>query len=567
MGSLLDCIRRRNSTPGSLGLPPTPEWSRPSLQLRPHPQGQPGPSSNPCVSSRPEGRNSTGVNEQETHFQHDHPQEADYTLHSETKLGLEDSPFFSDPSSWFSTYLSDKPQDSGTVGVVDPQRELGIGVGTDWTKPSSSSSRPKAARRLFSDCSPKLTAPLSHGNVSSTYGSSQSPSAHSRNHNGVAIGSAPSQDIDNSNHSSAVDVNYANVHQLCVIGLTRTQAEAVVTHRVNTHRHFQSKEELRLILGIDEEKWLRIKARITLIPAGLGITENAYCSAREGGLRHTEHSEGAEKRRISVNINLCNYYELCVVGLSKSQASAVVDYRVRNGYYTSTEQIKAVPGISDQTYHFVRSKLTLVPGQQSKHLSSSRKQRLKNNSLALNSSPLHRVWHSPSTILPAFTVSDYQSDVRSPHTQNSLAAVDSSTSPRVIASQRRNGSLAGASPLSVNSPIHPVVFVSPNVTNKCSPRVSGGRTSKGTVRITSWNLQCFNEKKTETPGVLEVVCSVILQHGYESISNYMLNAYTRGSERVQLCLIGTNDFISVPLLSTHWSRTILAVPKCSMHVR
>ena len=44
---------------------------------------------------------------------------------------------------------------------------------------------------------------------------------------------------------------------------------------------------------------------------------------------------------------------------------------------------------------------------------------------------------------------------------------------------------------------------------KVSPRGLAGKV----IRIASWNLQCFDMKKTNNDGVLEVVCSVILQKG------------------------------------------------------
>lgn len=46
-----------------------------------------------------------------------------------------------------------------------------------------------------------------------------------------------------------------------------------------------------------------------------------------------------------------------------------------------------------------------------------------------------------------------------------------------------------------------------------SPCLPGAKSSRGLVRIASWNLQCFDDRKAEETEVLEVMCRTIVSHG------------------------------------------------------
>lgn len=469
MGGLLDCIRGRGGSPVGLEkrrkatTPSIPEWPRPSPllptsspQSGPAPAAQGGPP--PPVHSLRELCNANG-GEPAALQQKSFPEESEtvQTLGTqETSLGLEDCPFFSDPSSWLARSLS------ATAPEVLEEGPGGGGVGyhgvagREWTgrRRLDNKEKPKAVRKLFP---PVETS----DHLISSKTTSDNDDALVITEDCTSLPSVAT--LLSSSHGT-VDVNFANVHQLRVIGLTDKQAEAVVEGRARKG-HFQSKEAVKQVGEIDDVTWPRVQPRITLVPAGLGATRNGGIKgSRAEVVRDQDAISGASPGGVSVDLNRCNYQELCVVGLNKSQAQAVVDHRYRNGPFSSTEDIKLLPCISEEAYRLIRHKLTLVPGKASPAQrlggpSSSKKRRVRNGSLAVNSSPLHSIWNSPSTILPAFAVDEGE------------------------------GASAEA---------------------RCSPRGSGGKSS---VRIASWNLQCFNEKKVENAGVLEVVCSTILQHG------------------------------------------------------
>lgn len=340
--------------------------------------------------------------------------------------------------------------------------------------------------------------------------------------------SAPT-DSDSTPHSSAVDINRANVHQLHVVGLTREQAEAVVDYRVRRNR-FQSVGELRNVPGIDEETWFKVKFRVTIVPAVTcnskthvlngcnhrGIKGNSpklASSERDRGyaqrsldLEEITNKADSNETRISLDLNFSNYHELCAAGLSLPQAHALVNYRTQHGPFTSKEDIKLVPGITDEVYQHVRSKLTLVPTRG--HTSSPRRRqpRGKNSKsfLAADSSPLHKLWLSPTIV----GVDRAQSPPELPQASTGAVSSTTVTSPHNI----QNGSHPRFTSGYASSPKIPGGFGSPKV--RGSPSYSGGKFNRGTLRMASWNLQCFNKRKSDNPGVLEVICSLILQHGY-----------------------------------------------------
>ncbi len=402
--------------------------------------------------------------------------------------------------------------------------------------------------------------------LNSNYNPGSSPSLHK------AAPRSPSESIPLSSrvgydsspasrHGSLVDVNYANVHQLRVIGLSMEQAEAVVRYRVSQCQHFRTKEEIRNVHQIDEATWLRVKSRLTLVPSGLdGRTENSsqkspksrqvtigdptpqyalgrpaqYLSSGDFAGKLSDNLDtkqvGEDEAALEntggksiVDLNFSNYHELCVLGMSKTQALAVIDYRVKNGKFTSIEAIKNVSGISEVDYQRVKSRLTLVPNtsySRGNRHSSPKKNHVsgrKKNFLACDASPVHQLWHSPVKILPAFGIGSHESarEPQSPFTPYRIT-------PQGQQGLSQRGADVGAtnnlcedsftiergnisSPSSIKSPSFPKV--------QRPLKLSGAKSSGGSIRVASWNLQCFNEKKVDIPAVLEVVCATILQNG------------------------------------------------------
>lgn len=550
MGNLLDCIKEATSkrdrspqqqqhTPRHRGFPArgapfTPEWLPPSpvlpwlsqhvqqaLSYSPHSSAlESGDIKDLSKSPRPATELSS-----------------DFNIHHDTRSESGAPMCLSNAASWPPSPPSTKQPASDNMGSGNYQSELDFDM--EWLAPITqchkkeevSTSKPKVARRLFT---PK-GSPAFSDFTSLDYTNSQNSGEDNVKKSSVSPDFGSDKTDTPSAVGGGVDINYANVHQLCVIGMTREQAEAVVNYRVRWHHYFQNKQELRRVPEIDDKTWSRIESRITLVPvAGLGMARKAvpslhksrgvvdnytYNPSRSGEPCHTSYSGGAvidenvsevvtgsedlggnetqsvndSDKRPSVDLNRSNYHELCVIGLSIPQAQAVVGYRFNNGPFTSKEDIKLVPGISDEAYEAVRSKVTLVSSgaasiPRSRQLNSNKKQRGKKKNFLAANSPMYQSWHSPNTTSPA---SDQQA----------------------IPSSARNLNLSGAGSGIIDT--SPKQMYCPDVPDfKSSPRLSGSKSSRGPVRIASWNLQCFNEKKVESPGILEVVCCVILQHGY-----------------------------------------------------
>ena len=321
---------------------------------------------------------------------------------------------------------------------------------------------------------------------------------------------------------AVVDINYANIHELQVIGLSKTQADSVVNYRVQ-HGHFQLKKDLKKVPGIDDESWNRIKSKFTLVPSENTTVDHTSNSTRSPTIDRTEElgSEIGRAREV-VDINSSNCHELCVIGLNKSEAQALVNYRVGHGKFESKEAVKQVPGITDETYERVQARMTF------KHafLNSDqrkKKQLLSQNSskkklLSSNSSSIHQLWTSPTKILPVENIPSFQHNLeRSPHSESSVVSLmprckfsTVHTDPEVQRAATDRGLTAQSdlrfqkSPLKMNPP--------------CSPDFQGSfnvmKPKRSIIRIATWNLQCLNEEKLANSAVLEVVCSVISKHGY-----------------------------------------------------
>jgi competence protein ComEA len=61
-----------------------------------------------------------------------------------------------------------------------------------------------------------------------------------------------------------------------------------------------------------------------------------------------------------VNINTADVAELSTLsGIGASRAQAIIDYRERNGAFTSIEDIKNVEGIKDGLFSKIKDKITV----------------------------------------------------------------------------------------------------------------------------------------------------------------------------------------------------------------
>lgn len=536
MGSLLDCVKgadRRQGSPSrvksrsrhsSVGrqniLSSAPQWLPPSPAF-------------------PVTRVAYGVSSENTHYlatmcggNHS------FATNSEPENPLQHPPSPKHPANPLVSTAGPKDYNSGpfttnpnSEGETIPCQPL---PASDWSLYAEGECmfrKPKSARKLlFSD-----------------------PSSESSSEHRIL---PPNGRRTSNQRSCEVDVNYANVHELCVVGFTREQAGNVVAYRVGRRQHFQNKGELKAVPGIDEETWQRVKSRITLVPAALGTTEETHQSRSSEALSHPYGLGGTVQRtsvpqavgtaesavvgqsrsvrKITIDLNSCNVQGLCVIGFNHAEASAVIEHRIMmGGYFQSKEDVKMVPGISGDTYMRVQSKLVLGPPKIRSNSNSGRwKQKQEAASLVLNPSP---VLSPLSAIPPALGVGGNQLQETVPfyhpwphsaqergetvtpfqhHGGVSLRSLapegdwqDGNALGALFAEQDSRFRIPGVAGSPVPGGLHVGVKLS-------SPRFSGGRSSGGTsLRIASWNLQVFNEEKASRPGVLEVVCTTIVQHG------------------------------------------------------
>ncbi len=346
---------------------------------------------------------------------------------------------------------------------------LGVHIGqTASSKSNHPSTQPKVVRRLFEE----------------------SPSG-SVDHEG-----------SDARRGAVLDINYSNNHQLRVIGLNRIQADSIINYRVQ-YGHFMNKEELRNVPGIDYETWCRINPKITLVPNG---SHNFI----RPSLRHVVHQksnelpEGIEVNRSStVDINYSNYHELCVMGLSKLQAMALVDYRSKHGHFTCTDDIKEI--ITDEVYQKIQQRLTCTKQMtpRSTPLSSS-KIRRSGGKRSLIPRPVHQLLNSSNGFLPTLGF-DNSLGTRS-NSEPDIFAYPPKVQPKFYTPPK-------------DKKLRSDQFQHLHGYPSASPRLSG--TKSGIVRIASWNLQCLTEKKIAYEGVMETICTVILKHGYIHLYIYI----------------------------------------------
>jgi competence protein ComEA len=70
--------------------------------------------------------------------------------------------------------------------------------------------------------------------------------------------------------------------------------------------------------------------------------------------------EEAQAKLGLVNINTADITELTTIsGIGESRAKAIIDYREKNGAFSSIEDIKNVDGIKDGLFSKIKDKITI----------------------------------------------------------------------------------------------------------------------------------------------------------------------------------------------------------------
>lgn len=182
----------------------------------------------------------------------------------------------------------------------------------------------------------------------------------------------------------------------------------------------------------------------------------------------SQSSDGAtqgERKPVSlIHINTANYHELCVIEqISIEQAQEIIRHRILHGPFLNREQILRVPGISHRKLECIWPRISLAKKERCVRSTIRRSKPRKRH----HSQPL---LHSVATNF----------------TQN--------TGVMLMFGEQE----------------------SPNI----SPKFHKDLRS---VRIATWNLQCFSQQKVANSGVLEVVCLTLLMHGYVVVLSCLLH--------------------------------------------
>jgi competence protein ComEA len=87
-------------------------------------------------------------------------------------------------------------------------------------------------------------------------------------------------------------------------------------------------------------------------------TESEVESLKEQAV--VEHMAALEEKSGLVNINTAGVDELVTLsGIGQSRAMAIIDYRERNGAFSSIDDIKNVDGIKDGLFSKIKDKITV----------------------------------------------------------------------------------------------------------------------------------------------------------------------------------------------------------------
>ena len=71
-----------------------------------------------------------------------------------------------------------------------------------------------------------------------------------------------------------------------------------------------------------------------------------------------------------MDVNTANNHQLSVVGFTKAQSQDIINYQILHGRFHCVTDVKAVPGISEETWLKVQSRITLVPSSALFHIRS-----------------------------------------------------------------------------------------------------------------------------------------------------------------------------------------------------
>ena len=265
-----------------------------------------------------------------------------------------------------------------------------------------------------------------------------------------------------------LDINTATEEEFMTLpGISRVTAKQIVDYRRQI-RGFKLVEDLALVSGVGA---LRLEA----------LRKEIYVNNKtssDGSNKSSPESNRTREQNGSriVCVNTANVFQLMKVkGIGQTLAENIVTYRDKKGPFTSLDDILKVKGIGQHTLSALKPQLTLEEGAipDSLSCSSSKKSSNMNN----------------SAIPSRASDTSFNSENHSINPSNEFS----------------KGSLENLvdrlGPFS-EKPVRPAVDP-PSF--KCNNR--------NTVKIASWNLQCFCVDKASNPGVRDVVCMTILENG------------------------------------------------------
>ena len=313
---------------------------------------------------------------------------------------------------------------------------------------------------------------------------------------------------------ATVDINRCNEHQLLVVGFSIHEARAVIHYRC-LHGRFQNTTDVKAVPGLSEETWLKVKSRLTLVPSAALHFKSSHPKNKTSTFKNTVGQNGIksqedekdvivlsddedddvqiidEKSRPTVDLNHANVHQLLCIGMPESLAQEIINYRVAKRGFNLIDEIKNVPGMSEATFSKFSQRLTL--SQVNPKVYSTPKKRSRN--LPLMPSPISKACYSPGKDMFVMFGED-----TSPSKQ--YTAGDNGASP--------NNTLREDVPSSDYCTPRKKAAAAASVLPRSPASSTKGQKS---IRIATWNLQCFSNKKVSNAGVLETVCTTILKHG------------------------------------------------------
>ena len=420
------------------------------------------------------------------------------------ELLLQDENHNQHPSSSLEESGSKQARSEGTARLEEHKEEgLSVSARTKLSPENSTHSppKPKVVRRLFENQSPSSLTPSG----------SQAPPAD--------IGD---DDSFRRKGGAVVDVNYCNEHELCVVGFTREEARAVINHR-KAHGKYKRTTEVEAVEGISRDTWLKAKSKISLVPPSallhLNLSQQKKKWKKDDTKKDVDTKEviiildsddeadevqvigetRAPERNVkqpTVDLNRANVHELCCIGFDQATSQEVVNCRIRRQGFCSIDEIKSVSGVTDDTFNRVSPRLSLSP-MSSKSVSARKIRKPKRSMGSSGISPLVDPSYSPLNGMHiAFGIVDNEA---TPVPANGAVLREEATSLNTPHSR----AAPAADPFTTPTLVAAAVPQSPP---------SSARRINESIRVATWNLQCFSNKKASNSAVLEVVCTTILRH-------------------------------------------------------